>query len=141
MGAQVRRDGTVSTQATGTFDIGSWKAKPYDEYDGVTLTRTQVTKTFHGQIEGHSTAELLMVGAPDGSVAYVGFERIVCRLHERAGSFILHHSATQSSGGQSASWSVVPGTGTGELQGPRGAARIAVTPDGQHTFTLDYDLA
>jgi hypothetical protein len=130
----------VSTQATSTFDIDSWEAKPYDEHDGVTLTHTQVTKTFHGQMEGQSTAELLMVAAPDGSAAYVGFERIVCRLHERAGSFILHHSATQSSGGQSASWSVVPGTGTGELQGLRGAARIEVTPEGQHTLTLDYAL-
>jgi Protein of unknown function (DUF3224) len=130
----------VSTQATSTFDIDSWEAKPYDEHDGVTLTRTQVTKTFHGQIEGQSTAELLMVAAPDGSAAYVGFEHIVCRLHERTGSFILHHSATQTSGGQSASWSVVPGTGTGELQDLRGAARIEVTPEGQHTFTLDYAL-
>jgi Protein of unknown function (DUF3224) len=34
----------------------------------------------------------------------------------------------------------VPGTGTGELQGLRGAARIEVTPEGQHTLTLDYDL-
>jgi hypothetical protein len=34
----------VSTQATSTFDIDSWEAKPYDEHDGVTLTRTQVTK-------------------------------------------------------------------------------------------------
>ena len=46
-----------------------------------------------------------------------------------------------SGDGQPASWSVVPDSGTGELQGLRGQARIDVLPDGGHVFTLDYELA
>ena len=31
-------------------------------------------------------------------------------------------------------------SGTGELRGLRGEARIVVDEDGGHAFTLDYDL-
>lgn len=130
----------MSSKATATFDIDTWDATPYDEGDGATLTRTRVTKTFHGEIEGHSTAELLMASAQEGSVAYVGFERLVCRVGDRSGSFVLHHNATASRGAQSASWTVLPDSGTGDLRGLRGTATITQEPGGGHTFTLDYDF-
>lgn len=130
----------MSMRATSTFDIDSWEQQPYDDRDGVQMARTHVAKTFHGEIEGTSTAELLMVGAPNGSAAYVGMERIVCRIHGRAGSFVLLHDAVRSATAQSATWTIVPDSGTGELQGLRGEAQITIEPDGGHTFTLDYDL-
>ena len=130
----------MTTRATGTFTIETWDATPYDEQDDISLSRTRVTKTFTGEIQGTSTAELLMAQAPEGSAAYVGMERIVGAVNGRAGSFVLHHSATADRGAQSASWTVVPDSGTGELRGIRGQARIDITSDGGHTFTLDYDL-
>ncbi|CAN5355194.1 DUF3224 domain-containing protein [soil metagenome] len=129
----------MSTRATGTFDIETWDEKPYEEQEGARLTRTHVSKTFHG--EGKSTAELLMAyAAVEGPAAYVGFERIVGHVHGRPGSFVLHHTATGARGTRSASWSVVPDSGTGEPRGLRGDARISVEPDGGHSFTLDYDF-
>lgn len=130
----------MTSRATGTFTIDAWEPEQYDDTDGVTLTRTRVTKTFHGEIEGQSTAELLMVGAREGSAAYVGIERIVCRIHNLAGSFILQHNATATRGAQSATWTIVPDSGTGDLRGLRGEANITIEPDGGHTFTLDYEL-
>ena len=130
----------MSIQATSTFDIDSWEAAPYDEQDGVSLSRTRVTKTFHGEIEGQSTAELLMVGAQNGSAAYVGIERIVGRVNGHSGSFILQHSATMTRDASSASWTIVPDSGTGELRSLRGGAQIVNEPDGGHTFILDYEL-
>lgn len=130
----------MSTRATGTFTIDAWEPTPYDEREGATLTRTRVTKTFHGEIEGQSTAELLMASTPEGSAAYVGFERIVGRIHGHAGSFVLHHNATMAHGTASASWTVVPDSGTGDLAGLRGEAQIGDGPDGGHSFTLDYEL-
>lgn len=130
----------MSTRATGTFAIDTWDAQPYNERDGISLSRTRVTKTFRGDFEGESTAELLMASAPNGSAAYVGFERITGRLHGRAGSFVLHHTAAMSAGTQSASWTILPESGTGELAGLRGEAKIVVEPDGGHTFILDYEL-
>jgi hypothetical protein len=131
----------MKMHATSTFAIDTWEAVPYDEQDGVSLSRTRVTKTFHGDIEGHSTAELLMAGAQDGSGAYVGLERIVGSIQGRAGSFVLHHSATMTRATpSSAAWTIVPDSGTGELRTLRGEAAIINEPDGGHTFTLDYEL-
>jgi hypothetical protein len=133
----------MSTHAMGTFEIESWEEEPYDEREGARLTRTRLNKTFHGEVEGESTAELLMAyAAEEGSAAYVGFERVVGHVHGRSGSFVLHHTASSAgpSGERSAAWSVVPDSATGELRGLRGEARIINEPDGGHSFTLDYDF-
>ncbi len=131
----------MGTRATGTFEIEAWDEKPYDEREGAKLTRTRVSKTFRGDVEGESTAELLMAyAAGEGSAAYAGFERVIGRVHGRSGSFLLHHSATMQRGEGAASLSVVPDSGTGELRGLRGEARIGVEPEGGHSFALDYDF-
>lgn len=131
----------MSTHAEGTFEIETWDESPYDEHEGTKLTRTRVTKTFHGDMEGTSTAELLMAyGAAQDSAAYVGFERVVGSVNGRSGSFVLHHTASGAHGTRSASWSVVPDSGTGKLLGLRGEARISTGIDGGHSFTLDYDF-
>lgn len=133
----------MSTHAAGTFEIESWDEQPYEEQDGTRLTRTRLTKTFNGDVEGESTAELLMAyAAEEGSAAYVGFERVVGSVHGRSGSFVLHHSASSdgSRGAPSATWSVVPGSETGELRSLRGEARSINEPDGGHSFTLDYNF-
>ncbi len=131
----------MGTRATSTFTLDSWDEQPYDEQEGARLTRTRITKTFSGDLDGTSSAETLMAhGQVQGSAAYVGFERITGRLHGRAGSFVLHHSASGSGGERSGSWTVVPDTGTGDLLGLRGTGEIVVTPDGGHTFVLDYQL-
>lgn len=131
----------MSTRAESTFEVETWEENPYDEQDGTKLTRTRLTKTFHGDVEGTSAAEMLMAyGAVEGSAAYTGFERITAIVHGRSGSFVLHHSATASRGGLSSSLSVVPDSGTDELRGLRGEARISNEPDGGHSFSLDYDF-
>jgi len=86
----------MTLHATSAFTITGWEPTPIDDRDGVSLTRTQVTKTFTGDLEGTSVAELLMAGAPHESAAYVGFEGIEGQLSGRAGSFILHHNASSA---------------------------------------------
>jgi hypothetical protein len=131
----------MGSRATSTFDLDTWEEQPWHDQDGTKLTRATVTKTFHGDLEGESTVELLLAYTPvETSRAYAGFERIVGRLHGRSGSFVLYHAAIASKDRQSTAWSVVPDSGTGELRGIRGDGRIVIEPDGGHTFTLDYDV-
>lgn len=131
----------MSLQASATFEIESWKEEPWQEQEGVKLTRTTVTKIFKGDIEGQSTAQLLMAYAREGSRAYGGFERFTGQLNGQPGSFILHHSASESSGKQSAQWSILPNSGTDELHSITGTAQITVGQGGKHTLTLNYELA
>jgi hypothetical protein len=131
----------MKTQATSTFKIDTWDESPIEDKDGVKLGRTRLTKTFEGDLDGHSAVEMLAVGTlVETSRAYVALERIVCRLHGRSGSFVVLHSASGSSRGMSASWSVVPDSATGELRGLSGEAQITIAPDGDHTFSLDYEI-
>ncbi len=131
----------MSTHAAATFEIESWDEQPYEEHDGTRLARTRLTKTFSGDVEGESAAELLMAyGSEDGSAAYVGLERVTGSVHGRSGSFVLRHSAVMERGEGKSSLDVVPDSGTGELRGLRGGARISAEPGGGHSFTLDYDF-
>jgi hypothetical protein len=130
----------MSERATASFDITTWDEQPYHEEDGIRLSRTRVVKIFRGEIEGESTAELLMAVAGEDSAAYVGVERVSGRVNGRQGSFVYLHTATATGGTQSASWPVVAGSGTGELAGISGQARIDNLPEGGHVFTLDYQL-
>ena len=130
----------MSERATASFEITTWDEQPYDERDGFRLSRTRVVKVFSGQIEGESTAELLMAVAGEDSAAYVGVERVTGRVDGRKGSFVYLHTATMAGGARWASWPVVAGSGTGELAGISGTVQIDVLPDGGHVLTLDYQL-
>lgn len=136
------KEAATARRATGTFVIDSWEEEPSDEREGAKLSRVRATKTFQGDLECQSTAELLMAQAQvETSRAYAGFERIVGRVQGRSGSFVLHHNASGSGGEGQASWTVLPDSGTGELRGIRGEAQITSGPDGGHTFTLEYELS
>src|SRR5207302_1584012 len=72
----------LTQHATGNFTIDTWNEQPFDEREGAKLSRTHAVKTFQGDLEGTSTAELLMArGQEEGSAAYAGFERIEGSLH------------------------------------------------------------
>ncbi|MFB4313138.1 DUF3224 domain-containing protein [Actinomadura sp. 21ATH] len=134
----------MTNRAAGTFDIDSWDAeKPYEEENGVKLTRVRVGKTFHGDLVGASTTELITVETAAGPAAYVGIETVRGILHGREGTFVLQHSAGNDDGTpetQWLRWLIVPTSGTGELAGIRGEGEITVTPDGGHTWSIAYTL-
>jgi hypothetical protein len=73
-----------------------------------------------------------------GSASYVALERVTGKLNGRAGSFVLQHSATMTRGTPTSTISVVPDSGTGELQGISGKMTITVAPDGAHSYEFNY---
>jgi hypothetical protein len=132
----------VSPRAVSPFNLDSFDGDSISDTDGVGIGRAQISKTFTGDLVGTGVVEMLTtVCGESGSRAYVAMERIEGTLAGRTGSFVLHHSATATASGQSATWTVVPDSGTGELAGITGTGDIAIAPDGSHTFTLDYDLS
>jgi hypothetical protein len=131
----------MGKQATATFQVKGWDENPYDEMDGVAkLTRARVTKSFSGDIEGEGTVEYLMMHREDGTASFVGLERIVGRIGDRSGSFVLRHTGTFEGGTAKATWSVVPGSGTSELRGLRGEGGFASAHAEEYSMTLDYDF-
>jgi hypothetical protein len=126
--------------ARSVFTVVDWNEEASDERDGVTIARARLSKSFVGDMEGSSLAEILTVRAPGESSAYVGFERFVVKVHGRAGTFVLQHSAAMLADDRTTSWTIVPGSGTGELETIAGTAEIVVDEDGGHSLGLDYEL-
>ena len=128
--------------ANARFAIKSWDEKPYREgADTPKLTRATVMKSFTGDIEGEGHVEYLMMYRDDGSASFVGLERVVGRIGSRAGSFVLERTGVFEDGQAKETYTIVAGSGTGELQGLRGGGRSEVGHGLEHPFTLEYELA
>ena len=131
----------MKKSANARFAIKSWDETAYSEgQDLPRLTRAKVTKTFTGDIEGEGQVEYLMMYRSDGSATFVGLERFVGRIGGRTGTFVLERSGVFENGQAKESYSVIPGSATGELQGLRGDGRSAVGHGTEHPFSLNYDL-
>ena len=128
--------------ANARFAIRNWEEKPYSEGpDLPKLARASVTKALTGDIEGEGQVEYLMMYRGDGSAAFVGVERVTARLAGRSGTFVLQRTGVFEGGQAKESYSVIPGSATGELTGLRGEGSTAVGHGMEHPFTLDYELA
>jgi hypothetical protein len=127
--------------ANAVFTIKSWDEKPYSEgADLPKLTRAAVKKTFTGDIAGESNVEYLMMYRSDGTAAFVGLERVVGHVAGRAGSFVLRRIGSFENGVAKESYTVIPGSGTGELRSLRGEGASAVGHGMEHPLTLNYEL-
>ena len=80
-------------EAEGSFQVHNWEGETYEESEGAVLSRASLTKTFEGDFQGTSTAELLTAEAKDAR-AYVGMERIDGTMHGIAGTFVVMHTAS-----------------------------------------------
>ena len=90
---------------------------------------------------GTSQGEMLTAVTPtQGSAGYVALERFTGAVHGRQGSFVLQHSGTMSPrGGQQLAITIVPDSGSGELQGIEGRFLLKID-NGQHEYALEYTL-
>lgn len=123
------------------FTIKNWDEKSYSEgQDLPKLTRAAVTKTFSGDIAGEGHVEYLMMYRSDGSAAFVGLERVVGQVAGKSGSFVLQRSGVFEDGTAKESYSVIPGSGTGELRNLRGEGTTSVGHGMEHPMTLRYEL-
>ena len=127
--------------ANARFSIKSWDEKPYSEgKDLPKMTRASVDKTFIGDIDGEGHVEYVMMYRSDGTAAFVGLERITGRIAGRNGSFVLQRTGVFEDGQAKESYSVVTGSGTGELRSLRGEGTSSVGHAADYPFALNYEL-
>jgi hypothetical protein len=130
----------LSMRATASFNVDTFDADaPFWEEGEIRHFRARIEKTFHGDVEGHGSVEMLGARVP-ADAGYVALERISGTVHGRAGGFSLLHVGTLDGQRMWARWPIVPGSGSGELRTIRGEGRIEIDAQGQHTFILDYEL-
>lgn len=124
---------------TGDFEVKLAPLEAYNREPDAALGRMSLDKVFSGDLQATSKGEMLSAGSPQsGSAGYVAVERVTGALHGRRGSFALQHNATMHRGAFTLNIIVVPGSGTGELEGLSGTMAIAIA-DGRHSYQFDYE--
>jgi hypothetical protein len=98
----------------------------------------RLTETFAGDIEGESPVRALQVLRGDKSACLVSMQRFRGRLGGRHGTFVLQGSEIVENGKIKATWSVVRGSGTGDLSGLRGEGGFEGEFGRGSDGTLDY---
>ena len=127
--------------ANARFAIKNWDEKPYSEGENQPkLTRASVKKSYTGDIEGESQVEYLMMYRSDGSATFVGLERVIGRIGDKTGTFVLQRTGVFDGGQAKESFSVIAGSATGDLQGLKGEGSSDVGHGMEHPFALNYEL-
>ena len=128
----------MADKASGSFDVTMRPGTA--ELDGA-ITRFELSKTFHGDLQGTGTGVMLSGGDPKaGEAGYVAIETVQGHLGERQGSFALQQFGSMHAGSQALHYEVVPGSGSGQLAGIVGTLHLDIDKDGTHHYELEYDL-
>lgn len=126
---------TTTMTITARFEISRWEETELPNLPGDVAYGAKMQKTFTEGIDGSSEGLFIASGQDEGNRAYVGIERITGALPDgRSGSFTIHHGGLESNPD---TWfgHIVPGTGSGDLDGIAGSARIEHDEAGAY-FTL-----
>ena len=126
---------------TGTFNVTITPETLSDTAAQSRLGRLSLDKRYHGALEASAQGEMLSAraGVP-GSAGYVALERVEGSLDGRHGSFYLQHSGTMTRGTPALSVTVVPDTGTDQLQGLTGSLSIRIEED-KHYYDFTYEIS
>jgi hypothetical protein len=125
--------------ASAPFTNDRYDEEPYGQAEGTELSQVHISRTFTGELEGESTAELL-IAKSEGGGGYVGHDRISGTLGGKSGGFVFQHSGLMGPEGITNTGTIVPGSGTGELEGITGEGTMLADDEGNHTLTLSYEL-
>jgi Protein of unknown function (DUF3224) len=125
--------------ATGKIDVKTYEPTTYDRPTvGPALVRIHVVEDFSGDIEGEGVAEFLQTARGEHEASFVGVERVSGQIGDKSGTFVLQDQGTLKGTAVSGTWFVVPGSGTGELQGLRGEGGFKAELGQRADITLDY---
>lgn len=130
----------MTTRASGTFEVKMSPQAPDEGEAGGRIGRMLLDKRFAGDLEGTSKGQMLAaMSGVTGSAGYVALEKVTCKLAGRSGTFVLQHTGTMTRGTPALTVSVVPDSGTGELEGLDGTMQIIID-EGRHSYVFEYTL-
>jgi Protein of unknown function (DUF3224) len=125
--------------ASGNINVKVYEPTTYDQpTEGPALVRIHVVEDFSGDIEGEGVAEFLQTTRGEDEASFVGVERVSGSVGGKVGTFVLQDEGTLKGTTVSGTWFVVPGSGTGDLQGLRGEGGFEAELGQGANITLDY---
>ena len=132
-----RKEANMTSRAEGTFEV---KLVPLTSESDPALGRMSIDKQLHGDLEGTTKGEMLsFMSSVKGSAGYVAMEKVTGTLKGKKGTFVLQHNATMTRGTPEMNITVVPDSGTDQLEGLTGKLKIIIT-EGKHSYEFDYAM-
>ena len=129
------------TKARGSFEVTGGSEDPYDELEaGLRLTHASGSQAFSGDITGEGSVHWLMLHRADKTAHFVGLQRITGAVDGRRGSFVASAEGDHDGRGSVVSFSIIAGSGAGELSGIAGGGRLVAEGGPTGTYELDYTL-
>jgi hypothetical protein len=129
------------SMAKGEFELTGWDENPYLEMDeGRKLTRASVTQDFRGDVAGKGAVEWLMAYQPDGTARFVGLQRVEGTVGGKEGTFVLETVGDFDGKEAKGTWTVIAGSGTGELARLTGSGNFTAPHGPKATYEFDYKL-
>ena len=126
------------TSYTGEFSIAAWDEETYAEPGpDRKLTSATVEQELTGDITGTGGVRWLMCYDPGGTARFVGLQHIAGTIGEREGTVVLESNGRFDGQEATGTWTVVPGSGTGGLEGVAGDGGFRAPMGGTPSFTLD----
>jgi uncharacterized protein DUF3224 len=122
----------------GEFEVTAWDEETYQKLEGDRkLTKASVTQKFTGDLEGTGAVEWLMSYANDGKARFVGFQRIESTAPGHTGSVVIESNGKFDGKKAAGTWSVLPGSGEGDLEGITGKGRFEAPLGGKPSYSLE----
>lgn len=127
--------------AKGVIHHNNWDEKPYHEAKPQKSTMAVIDVVFEGDLEAKATTRYLMQYPDDKTCHYAGYLVVTGTLAGKSGGFILYEVGTWADGVARSSWEIVPGSGTGDLEGIAGKGSYAAQHDKTVHYALSYTLS
>jgi hypothetical protein len=128
------------------FTMKSWDEHLVSGEEGTPrVAHAHAVMRYAGIIDGDSTCDFLLFypgeGFDGGATTSPGLERIDGGVGGHKGSFVVRHEVGFDLNGLQGTFTVVAGSGTGELSGLAGSGTVAGTM-GQETvsYTFEYEI-
>lgn len=113
-----------TNQTTTSFEIDMTPGDAFVVDSG----RMNFTKTWNGAMFGHGEGVMLSAGNPTtGTAGYVALEKFTGTIDGRNGTCFLQQLGAMTGGHQDLRYQVVPGSGTGDLEGITGVLDLTST--------------
>ncbi|WP_020667995.1 DUF3224 domain-containing protein [Amycolatopsis nigrescens] len=129
-----------------TFTTAAWDEKIVaGAEDTNRVAHVHSKNKYAGLIEGEGTSDYLLyypgAGYDGKGITSSGLEWIEGSVDGREGAFVVRHEVGFDTEGVHGTWTVVDGSGTGELAGISGSGTISSTfGEPSSAYTFDYQL-
>ncbi|MFD2494547.1 DUF3224 domain-containing protein [Amycolatopsis jiangsuensis] len=129
-----------------TFTVTKWDEHLASGVEGgPRVAAVHAAMAYDGEFEGESIGDYLLYypgeGYDGGTTTSPGFERFDGTLDGRRGTFVVRHDWSFDPKTVRSAFTVVPGSGTGDLTGLTGTGTVHGTlADGTTTYTFDHRI-